>query len=68
MKIRRRKNNDNRQEAIESIVKALERTSAWRRSLTTLFPDDPRDKSAADKLDKLAADLAGLTDAQLETL
>ena len=58
------KNDDNKQDCIESISKALRRTSAWRRSLIVRWPDDLRNKRAADRLDKLAEDVASLTDAQ----
>jgi hypothetical protein len=49
-------------------ARALQRTSEWRRSLTTRFPGDHRNKKAADRLDKLADDVANLTDAQFEEL
>jgi hypothetical protein len=60
--------NEQKNEIIESIAKALCRTSSWRRSLTARFPGDHRNGKAADSLDKLADDVANLTDVQFEEL
>jgi hypothetical protein len=48
-------------DCVESIVRVLERTSAWRKSLSAKF-NDPRNKRAAETLDQLAIDAAGMTD------
>lgn len=60
--------NNDKQECIESISKILERTSAWRKSLTLRWPDDPRNARAAATLIQLAAEAANLTDEQWATL
>ncbi|WFT94385.1 hypothetical protein QA633_40055 [Bradyrhizobium barranii] len=62
------KMNNDKQESIESISKTLERTSAWRKSLTVRWPDDPRNARASTRLDQLAADVANLTDDQWTAL
>jgi hypothetical protein len=54
---------NDRNDCVESIVRALERTSTWRKSLSDKF-DDPRNKRAALTLDQLAIDAAGMTDAE----
>ncbi|MGY4502378.1 hypothetical protein ACVWYH_006335 [Bradyrhizobium sp. GM24.11] len=55
-------------DCIESIAKTLERTSAWRKSLTVRWPNDARNVRAAAWLDQLAADVPNMTDAQWEDL
>ncbi|MDH2341549.1 hypothetical protein [Bradyrhizobium sp. SSUT77] len=62
------KMNNDKEECIESISKTLERASAWRKSLTVRWPDDPRNARAYTRLDQLAADVASLTDDQWATL
>jgi cyclopropane fatty-acyl-phospholipid synthase-like methyltransferase len=54
-------------DCIESIVRTLERTSAWRKSISANF-NDPRNKRAAETLDQLAIEAAGMSDAQWEQL
>jgi hypothetical protein len=56
--------NDNKLDCVESIVRVLERTSAWRKAITINFPDDPRNMRAVNILDQLAIDAANLTDDQ----
>src|ERR1700722_12163743 len=56
-------NNENKTDCIESIVRGFERTSAWRKSISANF-NDPRNLRAAETLDKLAVDTAGMTDDQ----
>jgi hypothetical protein len=55
---------NDKQDCIESIIRVLEGTSAWRRTTSARFPDDPRNMRAATTLDKLAVDVANLTDEQ----
>jgi hypothetical protein len=55
--------NDNKSECVDSIVRMLERTSAWRRAISPNF-NDPRIARAADTLDKLAVDATAMTDDQ----
>ena len=57
-----------KQDCIESIIKILEQTSAWRKAITAKFPNDPRNKRAAETLDSLADQAAGMTDEQWESL
>jgi hypothetical protein len=68
MKMKQMTLNEQKNEIIESIAKALDRTSSWRKSPTARFPDDPRNARAEAKLNKLAADVANSTDAQFEEL
>jgi hypothetical protein len=60
-------NNENKTDCIESIVRGFERTSAWRKSISANF-NDPRNIRAAETLDKLAVDAAGMTDDQFASL
>jgi hypothetical protein len=55
--------NDNKSECVDSIVRMLERTSAWRRAISPNF-NDPRIVRAADTLDKLAVDATAMTEEQ----
>jgi hypothetical protein len=59
---------NDKQDCIESIAKVLEGTSSWRKSLSTRFPDDPRNMRAAKTLDQLAVDVVNLTDEQWSEL
>ncbi|MCK1459601.1 hypothetical protein IVB34_14690 [Bradyrhizobium sp. 2] len=59
---------NDKNDCIESIAKTLERTSAWRKSLTARWPDDPRNARASTWLDQLAADVVDMSDAQWEDL
>src|ERR1700722_18235011 len=54
---------NDKNDCVESIVRVLERTAAWRKSPSANF-DDPRNIRAAETLDKLAVDAAGMTDAE----
>jgi hypothetical protein len=60
-------NENNKSECIDAIVRMLERTSAWRRSIAPNF-NDPRIARAADTLDKLAVDATAMTDSQFQSL
>jgi hypothetical protein len=60
-------NNENKTDCIESIVRGFERTSAWRKSISANF-NDPRNLRAAETLDKLAVDTAGMTDDQFASV
>lgn len=51
-------------DCVDSIIKALERTSAWRKALTIRFPEDSRNGRAARALDNLSREAAKLTDEQ----
>jgi hypothetical protein len=53
-----------KQDCIESIIKILERTSAWRKAISVNFPDDTRNMKAAHTLDSLAVEATNLTDEQ----
>ena len=55
-------------DAVESIIKALVRTSGWRKATARRFPDDPRNMPAVVLLDKLATDAANMTDSHWESL
>jgi hypothetical protein len=59
---------NDKQDCIESIVRILESTSAWRKRTAAKFPDDPRNAKAAEMLDQLAIDAASLTDEQFTDL
>lgn len=59
---------NDKNDCIESIARVLERTSTWRKALTANFPDDPRNMRAAGMLDRLASDVANLTDEQWSDL
>jgi hypothetical protein len=61
---RKRKMINDKQDCIESIIRALEGTAAWRRTTSARLPDDPRNMRAATTLDKLAVDVASITDEQ----
>jgi hypothetical protein len=54
-------------ECVDSIIQYLERAAVWRRTLAVKF-QDPRNTNAAETLDKLAIDAAGLTDSQWQDL
>jgi hypothetical protein len=56
--------NDSKSECIESITRAMERSSVWRKSLALRYPNDPRNLSAAQTLESLVIDAANLTDDQ----
>jgi hypothetical protein len=50
-----------KQDCIDSIAEALNRTSVWRKSLVSKFADDPCNILAAATLDKLAIDISRLS-------
>jgi hypothetical protein len=54
--------NDQKQDCVESMIRALEGTSAWRKAIVAKFPNDPRLLKAAATLDQLAIDVTNLTD------
>ena|SRR5882672_2105161 len=54
-------------DCIDSLTKVLESTASWRRALVPKF-DDPRNLRAEETLEKLAVDVANLTDGQWEAL
>jgi hypothetical protein len=60
-------NENNKSECIDAIVRMLERTSVWRRSIAPNF-NDPRNNRACEMLDKLAVDAAAMSDVQFESL
>jgi cyclopropane fatty-acyl-phospholipid synthase-like methyltransferase len=55
--------NEDKQDCTESIIRAAERTAAWRKTIAPRF-DDQRNLNlkAAESLETLAVDAAGLTD------
>ena len=55
---------NSKEDCAANIVRALERTSAWRKAITSRWPDDPRNDRAAKRLDQFALDAAHLTDEQ----
>jgi len=55
---------NDKQDCIDSIAKVLERIAAWRKAIAVNFPDDNRNIVAAATLEKLAVDVANLTDEQ----
>ena len=57
-------NNDTKNECIDSIVRALETTAAWRTKLAGRFPDDARNPRAAKTLTTLANDASSIRDDQ----
>lgn len=57
-----------KQDCIDSVAEALNRTSVWRKSLAVKFADDPRNILAAATLDKFAIDIHQLTDDQWSEL
>jgi len=59
---------NDKQDCIDSIAKALERTSAWRKAIAVNFPDDTRNIRAAETLDKLAIEANDLSDDQWAAL
>ncbi|SHN83827.1 hypothetical protein [Bradyrhizobium erythrophlei] len=54
-------NSETKQDCIESIVRVLERTALWRKSIAANYNDN-RNIRAAQTLDKLAVDAAKMTD------
>ena len=56
--------NLDKEDCIESITKVLQSTANWRRSLSNRFPEDLRNIRAAILLEKLAVDIAYMTDEQ----
>jgi hypothetical protein len=60
--------SNDKHDCIESIVRVLERTSAWRKAITVNFPNDSRNMRAVETLDKLAIDAAGMTNEQWSDL
>lgn len=58
---------NDKSDCIEAVVRNLERTSAWRNTLSAKFPDQ-RNKRAAETLDKLAVDAVAMTDEQFALL
>jgi hypothetical protein len=60
-------NDENKNDCIDSIVRVLERTEAWRKGISANF-NDPRNLRAAETLNKLAADAAGMTEEQYLSL
>jgi cyclopropane fatty-acyl-phospholipid synthase-like methyltransferase len=56
-------NNEDKLDCAESIIRALERTASWRKTIAPRF-DDSRNLNlkAAETLEKLAVDAAVLTD------
>jgi hypothetical protein len=61
-------NKHDKEECVDFILRVLERTSTWRKSLATKFPDDARNLRAANTLEKLAIDAPSLTDEQFREL
>jgi hypothetical protein len=59
--------NDKR-DCVESIVHALNRSSAWRTSLIVKFPNDPGNIRSAKMLEQLAVDAASMTAEQWSDL
>jgi hypothetical protein len=59
---------NSKNDSVEYITRVLEQKSAWRKSITARFPDDPRNKRASDRLDQLAIEAAGMTDEQYDAL
>jgi hypothetical protein len=59
---------NDKNDAVEYIIRVLEQKSAWRKAITAKFPDDPRNKRASDRLDQLAVEAAGMTDDQFAAL
>jgi hypothetical protein len=59
---------NDKQDCIDSISRVLERTAAWRKAIAVNFPDDNRNIAAAATLEKLAVDVANLTDEQWSEL
>ena len=60
-------NENNKSECIDSVVRMLERTSAWRKAIAPNF-NDPRIGRACQILDKLAVDAVGMSDEQFRLL
>jgi hypothetical protein len=54
-------NNENKLDCAESIVRALERTASWRKTISPKFNDE-RNLKAAATLERLAIDAVNLTD------
>jgi hypothetical protein len=59
---------NDKNDAVEYIVRVLEQKSAWRKATTARFPDDPRNKRASDRLDQLAVEAVEMTDEQYDAL
>lgn len=56
--------NLDKTDCIESITQVLHSTANWRKALSNRYPEDLRNIQAAILLDKLAVDIAYLTDEQ----
>jgi hypothetical protein len=59
---------NDKEDCIETIIKTLERTSAWRKTLMARWPDDARNGRAVRALDNLSRETAKLTDQQWSEL
>lgn len=59
---------DNKTDCVDCLVRSLERSVVWRRSLSTRFPEDHRNSRAAETLEKLAVEAAVMTDEQFALL
>lgn len=56
--------DNDKNDCIDSMIKGCQRTSAWRKTLTVRFPDDPRNARAARALDNISREATKLTDEQ----
>ena len=61
-------NNDDKNDCIDAVALALEKTAAWRRNLAIKFPNNPRLPRAATTLQNLAREAASLRDDQWKIL
>ena len=55
---------DEKDDCVASMAKVLMGTSAWRKGIALSFPDDNRNLRASKTLEKLAAEVTNLSDAQ----
>jgi hypothetical protein len=60
--------NDNKQDCVESIVHALNRSEVWRTKLMVKYPADTGNLRAAKMLNQLAVDAVNMTDEQWSKL
>ena len=60
--------SSDKEEIVETIVRVVERTKAWRETLVTKYPNDKRNSRAAEALAMLAVEAPSLTDEQFREL
>ena len=60
-------NNEDKLDCAESIIRAMERTASWRKTISANFNDE-RNIKASETLERLAVNAAGMTEEHWEAL